>query len=129
MGIEPVPPPWEEVRAELLPDWIRERPCTRPYAWWDEDEEAKEPRRQVGGGECIPHTRPDYMAHGIPIPGHWTGDADNLPVFESQAAYLQRHNLLTATEKRWLANHPEALEPVTLKYERIGMGLSNETLD
>lgn len=25
---------WKRHRAHLLPEWIRERPGTRPYAWW-----------------------------------------------------------------------------------------------
>lgn len=41
---EPMPPPWEDVRDELLPAWIREHPGTRPFAWWQE--EAPEPRRE-----------------------------------------------------------------------------------
>ena len=24
---------WDDLRDELLSDWIRERPGTRPYAW------------------------------------------------------------------------------------------------
>lgn len=41
---EPLPPPWEDVRDELLPQWIREHPGTRPFAWWRD--EAPEPRRE-----------------------------------------------------------------------------------
>jgi len=33
------------------------------------------------------------------------------PKFESQAAYLERHGLLTAEERRHLNRHPELLEP------------------
>jgi hypothetical protein len=39
---EPDVPAWAEVRDELLPRWIREHPCTRPWAWWEQ--EAPEPR-------------------------------------------------------------------------------------
>ncbi len=34
--------PWEAVKAELLPAWIREHPGTRPFAWWELD--APDPR-------------------------------------------------------------------------------------
>lgn len=52
--------------------------------------------------------------------GSFTGKAINPldpPRFESQAAYLQRHSLLTADEVKYLKRHPELLEPetVTLK--------------
>jgi hypothetical protein len=41
---EPAPTPWGEVRDDLLPKWIMERPGSRPWAWWQE--EAPEPRRE-----------------------------------------------------------------------------------
>lgn len=28
---------WRDLRDELLPDWIREHPGTRPWAWWEFD--------------------------------------------------------------------------------------------
>jgi hypothetical protein len=57
--------------------------------------------------------------HGNPIgteyqEGHFKGvaiDPADPPRFESEAAYLERHGLLTPAEVRWLAEHPEALEP------------------
>ena len=33
------------------------------------------------------------------------------PTFESEAAYLQRHDLLTPQEKKYLASHRKLLEP------------------
>ena len=55
--------------------------------------------------------------HGIPIgtefsEGNFDGiayDPDDPPIFESQAAYLERHGLLTPAEKGALT--PEAFEP------------------
>lgn len=44
--------------------------------------------------------------------GHFTGkaiDPENPPMYESQAAYLERHGLLTASEKRAL--NPKDFEP------------------
>jgi len=55
---------WNVVRGDELPRWIKERPGTRPYAWWCFD---------------APERRPDG---------------------ESEAAYLERHGLLTAGERR-----------------------------
>lgn len=42
-------------------------------------------------------------------------DPANPPAFESEAAYLKRHGLLTPVEERWLERHPEALEPETIE--------------
>lgn len=54
---EPLPPAWAEVRDELLPQWIREKPGTRPFGWWRD--EAPELR---GEGE----TELDYLRrHGL----------------------------------------------------------------
>lgn len=56
--------------------------------------------------------------HGNPIVNNKEGDfkglaidPDDPPVYESQAAYLQRHNLLTPAELLHLKKHPELLEP------------------
>lgn len=63
--------------------------------------------------------------HGNPIgteykEGHFKGkaiDPDDPPTFESEAAYLQRHNLLSPQEIKYLAAHPELLQPEVLTYE------------
>lgn len=60
--------------------------------------------------------------HGAPIgteyqEGAFDGvapDPTDRPQFESQGMYLNRLGLLTATEKAWLAQHPEALTPEVL---------------
>ncbi len=56
--------------------------------------------------------------HGKPIGNNKEGDFEGLaidptdpPTFESQAAYLKRHGLLTTEEKRHLGKHPELLKP------------------
>ena len=57
--------------------------------------------------------------HGAPIgtnykEGHFDGlaiDPNDPPRYESQAAYLQRHGLLTTEEKAHLKKHPVLLEP------------------
>ena len=44
-------------------------------------------------------------------------DANDPPTFESEAAYLQRHDLLTPQEKKYLASHPELLEPEIVTFD------------
>jgi hypothetical protein len=61
------------------------------------------------------HAWPPRSRH--PREGDFAGvaiDPNDPPVYESEAAYLERHGLLTVAEKRWLADHPEALAPVTI---------------
>jgi hypothetical protein len=48
---------WEECRAEVLAEWARERPGTRPSTWWRLD--APEPKREHEG-------EAEYLArHGL----------------------------------------------------------------
>ena len=61
--------------------------------------------------------------HGNPIgteykEGHFKGvaiDPNDPPVFESEAVYLQRHNLLTDAEKKFVEKHPELMEPEAIR--------------
>ncbi|MBN2062161.1 MAG: hypothetical protein JW882_17290 [Deltaproteobacteria bacterium] len=154
---------WQYYEENLLPGWIKQRPCTRPYYWWeyaaprwDDPLEGwaihgtlPEPRRRLGGVGNPAYEHLAYLPnfeyglpttwvtesevqyyngrakdiHGniIPTPykeGNFKGkaiDPDDPPVYESEAAYLQRHGLLTATEKKWLAGYPEALEAVKIE--------------
>ena len=39
------------------------------------------------------------------------------PVYESEAAYLDRQGLLTPAEKKYLKEHPESLEPEKVEFE------------
>lgn len=135
---------WEMIGEAVTRDFIKDHPCTRPWAWWmwsaprqnDSDIDCywhgtlPEPRLRIGGSgtpsfECM-GTAPGFR-FGLPsFPTAVHADAglcaindvpdpDDLPVFESQAAYLKRHGLLTPAEKRWLAGHPAALQPEIIK--------------
>lgn len=63
--------------------------------------------------------------HGEPIgseykEGDFEGkaiDPEDPPIFECQAAYLQRHDLLTLAEKRLLQKHPELLDPERIEFQ------------
>jgi hypothetical protein len=46
------------------------------------------------------------------IPSGWASiNEGDPPIFESEAAFLDRHGLLTPQEKKYLASHQELLEP------------------
>ncbi|MRR56121.1 MAG: hypothetical protein EG822_16750 [Deltaproteobacteria bacterium] len=52
--------------------------------------------------------------------GHFKGkaiDPNDPPTFESEAAYLSRHGLLTKEEKAYLKKHPELLEPEAVIFD------------
>jgi hypothetical protein len=53
-------------------------------------------------------------------PGDFTGQAISLedpPVYESECAYLERHGLLTQSERRYLQQHQKLMEPITITAE------------
>ena len=144
-------PAWEGCREEIMADWIRKNPCSRPWAWWVFDLELTEPRRRIGGiGDtlsdqtapcrCSYRIPPDWVTerdikfyngrmgfkdiYGKPIPSEYKDgdftkvapDPNDPPTFESEAAYLQRHDLLSQEEKVYLKKHPELMEPVTVVF-------------
>ena len=141
---------WQLNKEVILGEWIRKRPCSRPWAFWDLD--IKEIRRRVGGTGDLFNDWEDYEPyechlgipsawvtvwdvqsynglaldiHGKVIPSPWKDgdftrvavDFDDPPCFESQAAYLDRLNLLTPTEKAYLKKHPELLKPEMIDFD------------
>jgi hypothetical protein len=91
---------WESLRDTLLPQWIRERPGSRPYAWWCFD--APERRRRIDG-KPHPFDRPGRtdkrLSFGRPR-AIFVEDAG--AEYETERAYLERLDLLTAAEKKVL---------------------------
>jgi hypothetical protein len=123
---------WPEFRDEILADWIAEAPGTRPSMWWRLD--APEPRRRLGGIGTPAH---EVLAHvprfwcGIPIDWVTQSLADfydreerskpfegvavsrkDPPLFESEAAFLDRHGLFLPGERKRLG--ADDFEPVSL---------------
>ena len=110
---------WKSARSEVLATWISKNPGTRPRVWWQFDAprqplgrfpgcfwdgELPEPRKFISGAGCDASLISAYMpSYESGLPTAWAGyEAADPPVFESQAAYLSRHGLLTASEKRVL---------------------------
>jgi hypothetical protein len=102
---------WKRLREELLAEHIGERPCSRPWAWWEF--EGHPPRRVVRPRpEDIlppPPARPYPWGKAAP----WWDEARQAKWYEPQAGYLRRHGLLTRAEAEYLDRHPELLRPVT----------------
>ena len=125
---------WQEYSEDILQDWIAQKPCSRPEHWWTYDAPKDKKlmagthwantypvqRKKLSGVGCPDFVKtPAYLPRfnkGLPVEWH-DYDAAAPPVFESEAAYLQRFNLLKEAEIKYLTKHPALLAPVTIKYE------------
>ncbi len=86
---------WNDNRKELLDEWIKEHPGTRPWAWWEFDSPA------ATDGELRRHTGGSAPIAGSPLHmGHESYYRDKTTTFESEFDYLSRHRLLRAVEKK-----------------------------
>jgi hypothetical protein len=120
---------WEAYRAALLAEWIAEHPATRPWAWWRY--EAREPRRCVSSAELLlPKRMPtdwDWCwRKNFGIPGFAQcrpPGFERYPEVESEAAYLDRHRLLSRAERTQLGEEdfePEAVNPFVIDARELG---------
>jgi hypothetical protein len=115
-GREAVRSTWEILRDEILADWVRDRPGTRPWAWWEFDgpkapfpgapdwvnDRLLEPRRRLDGEQYM-HARGTIPIFRFGIPRYWREYAPGTSVsFESQATFLKRRGLLLVGEEKRL---------------------------
>jgi hypothetical protein len=109
---------WEELRHQLLPEFIAEHPGERPYAWWKCD--ARERRQRTDGiqhpfDNRVRKSHVDEVAKRFPSfhdeayklnkgrPNCLCVRDDFEAQYESEEAYLRRLNLLTPEEVEALA--------------------------
>ena len=106
---------WSDYGATAVENWVAEHPGSRPNRWWEHD--APEPRQRLGGHGrllCEVMAYKPTSAFGIPTGWHEI-DADDPPIFESEAAYLKRLGLFLPGEARRLK--PADFEPVVVVIE------------
>ena len=93
---------WEDLRDELLEEHIRDHPGRRPWAWWEWDSPSELRLEAAPGTEPVGDERwfgkPRCYA-GLPI-----------PEYESDADYLERHDLLTEAERKALGRPQPAAD-------------------
>jgi hypothetical protein len=110
---------WDRARGEVLTGWTKDHAGTRPRTWFRFDAPRQllgthagcfydgklpQPRKQISGAGCDASAISAYMpSYKSGLPTAWAGfEEGDPPVFESQAAYLRRHGLLTPHEVRVL---------------------------
>jgi hypothetical protein len=109
---------WDESRDKIMASWISKHPGTRPLLWWRFDSSGD--RERIGGkGQMTWEKWPSVMpTFEKGTPSSWAEiDPDDPPRFESEAAYLLRHDLLSAQEKKYLVSHPELMEPEKIVFD------------
>jgi hypothetical protein len=111
-GQEDLPGMCAVVGEEITAEFVAAHPGRRPRWWWKEN--APEPRQRLGGvgmpWEQAARRSPVALERGVPTHwlyegGAWDGvpiDPANPPLYESEAAYLRRHHLLTREELQQL---------------------------
>jgi len=105
---------WEENKKGLMPQWQKDNPCKRPFSWWRF--EAPGPRLMVGGKGVRADEKCNYKQHFVfGTPKYWLEfDEKNPPMFEAQATYLQRNDLLSAREVKIISGNADLLKPETI---------------
>jgi hypothetical protein len=95
---------WEKSKAEILAEWIDEKPGTRPWAWWRYS--APEPRRQVvQGHDQYRDSDRERLSFGVLR----IYDVETLRrglMVESEASYLDRLGLLSEAEREAIGDFP-----------------------
>ena len=111
---------WARYGHTFLTDHVRTRPGTRPVGWWAH--EAPRLRRRISGQGKL---RQGYWpAHSRGILAWWEADSldpDDPLLFESEASYLQRLNLLLQHEEKKLNEgdfEHESLQMIDLSASR-----------
>ena len=102
---------WQQLRAAILPVWIKQQPGTRPHAEWEVvlipqhgyRQQIDEPYCQLfTDWESLPDGSGVISRGGFGVPRVCHGFDDN-PLFETEENYLRRYGLLTKPEAAELA--------------------------
>jgi hypothetical protein len=93
---------WQDLKKEIMAEWLKDQPGTRPWAWWRFDLPAGTRRERINGRH--PH---DDRENGLPH-NLWYGlpafqrPCDLQALYESEASFLRRLSLLTTAELKFL---------------------------
>ena len=88
---------WAQLRSQILPNFIREHPGTRPFGWWEFDAPSYRIQLNDVGSIDDRHAGTIYARGGFGIPRLYLHPGDQ-PIFESQVDFLRRIGELTKQE-------------------------------
>jgi hypothetical protein len=122
---------WQLHREAFLSDYIEKNPGHRPFAWWEFESPGL--RKRIGGkGSPTSEVLNVVESYSFGVPDSWLSNLDisiwpklkkhkvdftDPPSFESQPAFLKRHNLLNEKELEKLTDEdfmPEILDDIEL---------------
>lgn len=116
---------WAEHGTEVMVAWVKARPGTRPSQWWrfsaprqaDQGHGRRhwpliETRQHVSGTGTV-DDRQNCARYGVPRFDYQSRPPRKPRIIEAQAAYLDRHGLLSGEERRRIP--AAAFEPVPIE--------------
>lgn len=103
---------WDEQGEELTATWMKERPGSRPFAWWLLEGVPVHGERKTTAYWTAEHqlNRDAWLTWGI------LHTETRPPLQESEAEYLNRHGLLSRVEKRAIGPIVSAVEEFKREY-------------
>ena len=121
-GVDAGRAPWKQHRGKVLDDWIKTRPGTRPFAWWEYDAPDHPTEFVPINFDDVKLIERHYIRWGVTHrPGSETFPEPAYQ-FESQSTYLKRKKLLVRGELARIT--PKDFEPKELypffKIDRFG---------
>jgi hypothetical protein len=127
---------WREFADDIVDKHVAASPGTRPHRWWGFS--APERRRRLGGiGTPRHQDTPVFLCHELGVPLDWIWDDSeewyrlngtlldlaDPPIYESQAAYLERLELLLPGERKRLK--PKDFKPQSV-IDILGIELEDD---
>ena len=139
---------WNELREEILADWVVDAPGTRPSAWWKFDAPRQplgtfegchfdgklpEPRRRLGGVGTPSHECLAYMPHYVfGIPAYWVNQWES-DYYNGRALHVDGHRIGEEYEEGHFAGvaidpgDPPCYESEASYLRRLGLLLPGES--
>ena len=110
---------WNRSKDELLPEWIAEKPGTRPLPWWLFDHGNERPvinpmQPESEAAARREHTYAGFLHTSI-LHGYGARKGEMHPFQEPEEDYLERLGLLSYAEREALESDDDESDPSTFQ--------------
>lgn len=104
---------WIEQRDKIMESWIRKRPCTRPWGFWQHD--VKEPRQRIGGIGIPGYEFLSIVPHFVKgIPTGWVSKSQE-DYYNGRQVDIHGHKIGTYNEGDFLGKAIDPGDPPTFE--------------